>query len=173
MNWEMIEDYFFLNVNEYFDGVNFPINLFIISISIGICIAIFFITAHNRYTYLITKQLLRHEARDEESAKTLSQMHISPSMMLKSALSRHGQLTLMVKRVLAEPAEEQKSQNEKIDFSTARFYLGAENIDRARRINEGTAPTYFHAILFSVMIIAIAVILSLFMPEILSLLSGM
>ena len=100
-------------------------------------------------------------------------MHISPSMMLKSALSRHGQLTLMVKRVLDEPAEEQKSQNEKIDFSTARFYLGAENIDRARRINEGTAPTYFHAILFSVMIIAIAVILSLFMPEILSLLSGM
>lgn len=172
MTWEMAKKYFLLDLDEYFDGISFPINLFILSISVGVCIAIFFITAHNIYTYNILRQLIRHNAMNTESAKTLNELHVKPSFMLRSALSRHGQLTMMVKMACEQESEE-KTKKHKIDFSIAKFYLSAENIDRAKRISEGTRPTYIHAALFSLFVLSLSVFLSLFMPEILAFLSGM
>ena len=171
MDWKIVENYFFLNLNEYFDWISFPINLFILSIAIGVCIAIFFVTAHNIYTYNILRQLIRHESRNEESAKTLAQLHIKPTRMLRSALSRHGQLTSMVK-IVSNGEINSTAKKVAIDFTTARFYIGADFSDRAMRISEGTRPSYIKATLFSVFILAVSVILSLFMPEILSFLSG-
>ena len=173
MTWEMfkkmVENYFFLNLNEYFDGVSFPINLFILSFSVGVCIAIFFASVHNIYTYNILRQLIRHEAWDAQSAKTLTQLHVKPSYMLRSALSRRGQLTSMVKMVT--DGTDIDAKNAKIDFSTAKFYIG-EGKDRAKRISEGTRPTYLNAILFSSFIIIVSLIVSILMPEILAFLSG-
>ena len=166
----MVENYFFLNLNEYFDGVSFPINLFILSISVGLCIAIFFVSVHNIYTYNILRQLIRHEAWDAQSARTLGELHIKPSYMLRSALSRHGQLTNMVKMV-CEEMPEGDAKKAKIDFSLAKFFIG-ENADRAKKISAGTRPTYLNAILFSSFILIVALIVSILMPEILSFLSG-
>lgn len=175
---EAFEDYLFLNLKDYLDpGLDFPINIFLLSIAIGLCIATVLITIHKRYTTRLIKQLLRHNATTEESAKALSDLRIKPTFFLKGALSRSGQLTDMVKRVgeykytYQEYVALQKKKgfrDKKIDFATAKFYISSEKLDRAKRINESPYPSYINAALTCLLILSIFVIVSLFMPEFLS-----
>lgn len=179
---EFVKSYLLLNLKDYFDGgIDFPINLFLLSIALGICVASFILTFHKRYCALILKQLVRHNAYDPENAKTLGELHIKPSFFIRSAFNRRGQLTDMVKRVgAAEYTYEQyvklqkkkDFKEEKIDFENARFFLSPERIDRIKRLNEEGIPSYLQTALGCILIFAIFVCISLFMPEILSFISG-
>ena len=56
--WKSIYDHLFLDLGYYVDGVkDFPINLFILAIAFGICVACYAITAHKRRMSIIIKQL--------------------------------------------------------------------------------------------------------------------
>ena len=89
-----IYDYLLLNLKDYIDpSIDFPINIFLLSIAVGLCVASVLITFHKRYTALLVKQLMSHEALSEETAKTLSEMRIEPNIFIRSALKRKsGQL---------------------------------------------------------------------------------
>lgn len=175
---DILKDFISINLKDYIDpGIDFPINVFLLSIALGLCIATFFITFHRRYTVRFIKKLLRHNALSEESAKSIPQLHIKPGFFLKGALSRSGQLTDMVKRVgetkipykqYVKMQKKKGFKDEKIDFENAKFYIAEEKIDRAKRISETPFPSYINATLCCILILAIFICIALFMPEILN-----
>ena len=179
---EILKDFISINLKDYIDpGIDFPINVFLLSIALGLCIATFLITFQKRYTVRLIKQLLRHDATNEENAKSLSQLRIKPGFFLKAALSRSGQLTDMVKRVgetkftykqYKKMQKEKGFKEEKIDFETAKFYIAEDKLDRAKKINEISFPSYINATLCCILILAIFICITLYMPEILTWIAG-
>ena len=167
MTWQMLEEYFLLNLNKYFEKFDFPINLFIIAITIGACIATFSITVHKRYTATLLRGLIRHGAFDESSAVTLERLHIQPTLPMKGALLRHGQLTDMVSFVTTD------DEITKENIHKVGLYIKPDKSDRARRISEGLIPTYLSAAIACFLFISIALALVILMPEILTFLSGL
>lgn len=176
-----IKDFFLLNFDQFENfGFSFPIGVFLTSMAAAFCVAVFIINYHKRYTTQLLTQLLRHEALDEASAKTLSALRINKSFGIKSALSRKGQLTYMVRRVgeskqtyeefLAE-TKKRGYKEEKIDFENACFYIDPEKTDRAKRLVETTNTEWWRPALMAIFIVAIWVILALFLPGLLQSLS--
>ena len=166
MTWQLVKDYLFLNINTYFEDFDFQINLFILAITLGSCIATIGVTAHKRYTVALLRGLIRHNAFDEESAVTLQKLHINPSFLMKSSLLRHSQLTDMVSFVSTDK-EITTSNLHKIGL-----YVKADRSDRARRISEGLVPSYVSSVIVCAVLIIVSLALVILMPEILSLLSG-
>ncbi len=163
----LLEDYILLNLNKYFDKLDFPINIFILSITIGACVASFCVTVHKRYTATLLRGLIRHNALDESSAVTLERLHIKPSLPMRSALLRHGQLTDMVAFV---STDEGITKN---NLHKVGLYVKEDKLTRAQRISEGLVPSYLSAAIASFLFISIAVALVILMPEILTFLSGL
>ena len=166
MTWQMIKDCIFLNLNYYFEDFDFPINLFILAITIGACIATICVTAHKRYTVALLRGLIRHNAFDESSAVTLQKLHISPSLLMKNALLRHSQLTDMVSFVSS------KNKITANNLHEVGLYVKPDRSDRARRISEGLTPSYISSIIACYFFLVISIVIVILMPEILSLLSG-
>lgn len=181
--WDIfINDYLLINFKDYIDpGIDFPINIFLLSIAVGLCIASVLITIHRRYTATLIKQLMRHNAIDEASAKSLKELRIEPTFFIRAALNRKsGQLANLIKCAGAktytyeEYSKLQKTKgfrDEKINFDEAKFYINAEQMPRARRINDMGLPSYFQTILGCLLILIIFISVTLFMPEILTLLT--
>lgn len=169
------KDYLFLNLSDYFDGVDFSINIFLLAIGLSICIACVFVTFNKRNMLFIIKQLARHGAYSEESAKTLDELRLKKSFKLKSSLSHIGQLTHIVKMSGGYPFEsESKDKKEKkIDFDTARFYICDKGRDRATRIVEQKPPSYINTALGCVLVMMIFITLTLFVPDILYYITGL
>ena len=173
------EDIIMLNAKDYFDSVlNVYVNLIVFIIAAALCASSFVINHHKTYTLRMIKQLLRHKAFDEEGSNTLAELHLLESRSLKWALSRKGQLTNVVKRVgqpeysyeeYVKLQKEKKLPKEKIDFSTAKFFIPKEKLDRARTIEEKENPTILRTVLVCFLIIALAMCIALLMPELLSL----
>jgi hypothetical protein len=174
-------DIFYLNAKDYLDTVSdIPINIILLLVAVGLCAASVLINLHKTYTVRIIKSLLRKEATDEQNAKTLSELHIDNIPLLKRALSRDSQLTKIVKRVgyTAPTYEEymaslkEKKKKEKIDFSTAKFLIPKENVDRAKLICEKENPTLLRTVLICLFIVAITVCIMMLMPSILTFISN-
>lgn len=169
---DLLKDCLFLNLNYYFKGVDFQINIFLLALAFGTAIAIVLVTVYKRNLSNIVRQLTRHGATGAESAKTLSDLKIKSSLLVRSSLSKRGQLSAIVAMVGGFPFEKKTvgKREEKIDFSTAKFYI--KNIDRASRINEEKFPSYINAALAAILIIMLTAIVTLFMPDILTFITG-
>ena len=65
-----------LNLNEYdsFGGFDFYITIFLWLLTAGLCAGIFFSNYKRNKAIRLTKKLLRHGARTEETAKTLGEL---------------------------------------------------------------------------------------------------
>ena len=119
-------DYLSINLEDYPNiGANFDIVKLIFIAAAAICIAFCILDYHKKNIYLIVKQLMRHEARDENGAKTLSEIGLSDNAALKRALASSSQMKSVVslvgdvrmsydEYVLAEQKyrEERKAQRE-------------------------------------------------------------
>ena len=169
---DTLEEYFFLNLNYYFPECDFQINIFLLAIAVGMSIASVLVTVYKRNIATIVRQLTRHEAVSAETAKTLAELKIKPGIIVKSSLSKRGQLSSIVAMTGGFPFEKKSEgkREEKIDFSTATFYI--KNPDRASRINEQKFPSYLNAALACVLIIMLTVIITLLMPDILNFIIG-
>ncbi len=172
-----IKEFFFLNLNQYESfGINFPIGILIIMMSVVLCCAAFIINYQKLFTLNLLKQLTRHNATDEKSAKTLSELHLENSLGLKYSLSSSNSLKSMVKRVgektptyeeYVENSKKKGYKEEKIDFDTARFYINKESLGRVQRIMETSNPAWWRPALMSLFVIALAAIITVFLPELL------
>ena len=172
---EIVREYLELDLNYYFPGVNFPITLFLLALTLGMCIACFMITAKKRAMSLVIKQLARHEAFSEETAKTLSDMKIRPSLVIKYSLTHRTQLTHIVSTVGTYPhliPYKRGEKRERTDFSTARFYLTEEGMTASIKWREGSAPSYINTALGCVLIAMVFITIIIFVPEFLTLISG-
>ena len=175
---EYINDYLLLDISSYIkNSPSIKINLFIVAIAFGLCIAAFMVSYHKINMLRAIKQLFRHNAKSEEEAKTLTELSLNDNRALKRMLSQSGQLTDIVKMIgkkqytYEEYVALQKSKKlaeEKIDFSVARFYIAKDKVDKAKRIQETENPSYIKTALACVFILAVAICITLAMPEVIS-----
>ncbi len=183
-----LKDIITLNAKDFLPTeMNIYVNVAVFITAFALCCASFIINYHKSYTLLLIKQLLRRNAISDENAKTLRELHLENSRVIKSALNTRGQLTSIVKMQgykaptyeeyvasqRVKKRKDRKEKEEKIDFSTARFFIPSEQIDRAKRFQEKENPTLWRTALICVFIIALSVCIALLMPEILRLLNNL
>ena len=176
-----IKEFLNLNLNDYENiGINFPLGLFLILITVAISISAFIISKRRGDRAVFLKQLSRHEAFSAESAKTLVELRISPTYFLKKMLTQSGELTSIVKRVGASTysyeeyvklSKSRSFKEEKIDFATAKFYISDTGRDRARGLYERESPSLARPIMLCVMLFVMLICLSFLIPELLTLLN--
>ncbi len=180
---KLIYDFFFINLKDYPNiGIDFEINVFLLVLTVALCVSFFFINHYRNMMQSIIKQLTRHGAKDEESAKTLTELGLDRAFALKWALSRGGQLSRVVARVgektytyeeyVALSKQKGGIKDEKIDFAEARFYIRESANDRAKHILENYGTSTPRAVLYCVLFLAMYVCLALSMPELLSLINN-
>jgi hypothetical protein len=171
--------YFLLNLKDYPNiDVDFPITLALFIFFIGLMAVSVTVNFRRSKIELMVRQLKRHNAESEESAKTLKELRLD-NIIFKLLLAREGQLTKLVKRVGEKNysyeeymALSRKERNEKINFENAKFYLREEGMERSNKIIESHSPTLLNTILLCVFILAIFVCLSLVMPSIMNLIDN-
>jgi len=175
---KLIKDFFRLNLNDY-EGfeIAFPIGAFIFAVAVATVAAVFAMTYYKRTNTALYKQLLRHGAIEEEKAKTLKELRLLDSRAVKSALSRSGQLTHIVKRAGETPltyeeyvasAKKGGYKTQKIDFETAKFYIAPDKTDVAKKTVYGANHAWWKPVAISVGIIAVLVLLMIFLPDVLA-----
>lgn len=133
-----------LNLNEFENiGIDIYINILFFALAVVLILFAFFFDYSRGITYLTVKQLVRHGAKDKESAKTLSELGLSKNRFVKFMLSGANELTRIVLRTAAPEIDYDAfvklSRDEKkklflIDFDTETFYLSNESKERTDKI---------------------------------------
>ncbi len=171
----------FLDFKDYKNlNFNFPIGLILIFFMIAFPIAVFLINHRKNTIATCIKQLLRYEALDEESARSLSTLRLSKSKSLKRMLLSGGQLSSMVKIAgYKKPsyeeylkAKKEKKKIEKFKFDDAKIYLLKEKKEEAEDIAVAGTASILRPIIISLAGMIIIAILFIFMPDILNLLNS-
>ena len=162
----IVKDYFLLDTYYFFDNaLHFYINIFVLLLGLAISACCFIITAYTRNSFSVYTQLLRHKALDEQSAKTLEELHLQPTAIIKHTLIRNNHFNKCIRRAGVDANS--NTSDQKIDFTKERFY-----IDTSVKLKSTEPPSYASAIITSAIIIVVSVILFWCMPDILELISG-
>ena len=94
------KDYICLNTKDYTNiGFNFEIVKVLLITALALCVVFCMMDFHKKNAYLIIKQLMRHEAKDPESAKTLSELGLAQNKSVKRAIASSSQIRSVVGRV--------------------------------------------------------------------------
>ena len=143
---EVLKRCFSVNLNDY-EHINFSleINKVVLGTFVAVMLGVLFLNTFRGSIRMMVMQLTRHGATSEEKAKTLGELGLGNSRIIKKILSSHNVLTRTVARVGAEEydydtyvrmsAEERKAA-ETVDFDEARFYIREDSADRASFIIE-------------------------------------
>ena len=173
--------YVFLNFKDYKNlGFNFPIGIILILFAVAFPLTVFFINSKKNTVTFAVKQLVRHEAFNEESAKSLSALRLSKIKAFKKMLVSGGQISSMIKIAgYQKPsyeeyveAKKEKKESAKINFDEIKIFLSEESKERAETIAEEEITPIWKPILISVVGVLIIALLFIFMPEILDLLNN-
>ena len=148
---------FSTNLNEYDKiGIDLEINKVVVGLAVAMIIGIIFFNTYRQNMKIMVSQLIRHGAKSEENAKTLSSLGLGKSVLIKRMLSRDNLLTKIVarkgeKRYGYEEyvgfSKEEKKALERVDFDTAEFYIREDKATLA----DGVAARYGASILNTVM----------------------
>ena len=173
--------YVFLNFKDYKNlGFNFPIGIILIIFAVAFPLTVFFINSKKNTITFAIKQLVRHEASSEESAKSLSTLRLSKTKTFKKMLVSGGQLSSMIKIVgYQKPsyeeyikAKKEKKESAKINFDEIKIFLSAESKERAETIAEAEITPIWKPLLISAAGVLLIALLFIFMPEILNILNN-
>lgn len=187
-----VDKYLLLNLKDYFgDSVNFPINLVLLGICLGVIFAIFAANRQRQTLYTFVKQLFRHDAFSEGDAKDLAELGLGDNRSLCRALQSGGKIFSLVTVVGRQTptyeehlaAERAKKAARRKGKGTAkaegqptpapagvtawRFYIAPPQSDAAKRIYEADSPTWVQSVLCSVIVFAAFALLFFLMPVIL------
>ena len=172
-----VKEYLSVNLNDYKNiGINFEVNKFILFCAIALCVVAFYVNYRRSLMVNIVKQLLRKNAIDEESAKTLVELKLDSSRGIKKAISTSSQLRRLISIVgESRPtyeeyvaAQKAKKKIDSPDPTAVRIYIKAESLDRAKHIYNTYNVSILNTSLACVLIIAFGVCLVLVMPELLT-----
>ena len=177
-----IEEYLSLNLKDYENiGIDFEINKFLILVGLSLCVASFVISRRRALLCEMIKQLFRHGATSEDSAKTLVELGLLGSRGIRRALSSDSQMRRLVsfvgeKRLSYEEyvalSREKKKTLDVPDFNTARFYVPERSLDRAKHVYNTYSTSLFHTVLVCLLCISVTVCLVMLSPSIASLLNS-
>ncbi len=193
----LYEKYLSVNLKDYdsFGGFDFYISVFLAAITCLLCVGVF-ISNHRKNTAVkIIKQLTRHGAKSEESAKTLSQIGIKDTLTTRRLLEVGTRLSRIITRVgteeitpeeylkiikrkkrrsrKLEAAGEVNSSSLRIDFEETLFYIPEEKALDAHAILMKGTTSVWQNILISVFFVSIFFCLMFFLPEILDFLDDL
>ena len=176
-----IYEYLSINLKSYENiGIDLEINKLLFLVAFALC-AVFFVVNYKRS--LISeaiRQLLRHGALSEDSAKTLGELGLSDSRGIRKELSGDSQLRRMVmivgeKKLTYEEyvaLQKQKKKPDAPDLDTARIYIAPESLERAKFIYNNYNTSIMKTLLLCVFCLAISVCLMLLSPGLLSLINS-
>ena len=103
------KNYLSINLNEYENiGMNLPIVKLLLVIAVAFIVAIIIINYSKSNLYLMVKQLMRHGALREDSAKTLGELKLDDKRGIKRALAGSSQM----RSIVAAVGEEKMSYEE-------------------------------------------------------------
>ena len=110
------KNYLSINLNEYENiGMNLPIVKLLLVVAVAFIVAIIIINYSKSNLYLMVKQLMRHGALGEDSAKTLGELKLSDKRGIKRALALSSQMRSIVSTV----GEEKMSYEEYLEKKKA------------------------------------------------------
>ena len=175
-----IKEFLFLNLSDYENiGIELPIG----AILFGFCIVMIGFTFYYRYqrnaVSAICTRLLRADAVSEEKGRGLGELRLDGSLGVKIALRGGGELGSIVKRVgekkmsyeeYISATKKRGYKAEKVDFSTALFYIDPDRRDRAERLSSERHSALM-PIIISAVLIAVLVIAMLFLPDLLAMIN--
>lgn len=94
------EDYISLNMKDYPNlGFNIEIVKVLLIAAVVLCTVFCVMDFHKKTAYLIIKQLMRHEAKNPERAKTLAELSLSENRAVRRSIASSSQLRSVVGRV--------------------------------------------------------------------------
>ncbi len=185
--------YITLNLNEYeaFEGIDLYVTLFLAAIAAALCVGIFVSSFRKNAMINIIRQLYRHGATSEASAKTLLELGIKNTSLLRGLLSsgrlaravvKVGEVKKTYEEYIAEEREKKKSKHKKRiadkelsseqSFDSYRFYISRDTDMAAKSIISKSPTSVWQCILLSVFVVCICVCLLFIMPELLESLSS-
>ena len=195
------DKYLLLNLKDYGLAYDFYINIVVIAIFTGLCVACFIINKNQASVALILRKLIRAEAIGERNGRTLSSLGLCDSKAVKKLLSSTsgymkgiityvGAKTPSYEEYLAsERAKKEKNKKksgessdnkEKIsdleltpDFSSALFYIPEDKKENAERAFIKNNGSLTKTVLSCLALLGFTIILVLLMPTIVRTLKGL
>ena len=179
---EFYNKIFNINLSDYENiAINFPINKVLFAITVVICVGCVFVELQRKHTKNFVRQLIRHEATSEDTAVTLEEIGMngfivkwllrSDSSFLRRLVRRVGEIQYTYEEYVSL-LKEKKLPKEKVDFTTARFYLDSEQELRKIHVMDKYNPSTVRTVMLCVMMLAIYICVALLMPELLSLINN-
>ena len=178
--FDIYHDFFLINLNEFSNiGLDLEINKILFYFLIGIIVTTIIYNYRTAGNVTLIKRLVRNESFSEDNAKTLDELKINTlntrlaanSVRLKRIIKRVGQKEMTYEEYTA--AIKQKGyKEEKIDFSSAKFYIHENAIDEAKKLTETNGPTVINTALYCVLMLAVYVFVMFLMPSILTLINN-
>ena len=176
--FDYLKKCFSVNLNDYtYIKYDLEINKAVVIAVIALMIGIIFMNLYRSNIRLITLQLTRHSADTEENAKTLSELGLGDSKVIKSLLSKKGMLTKIITRVGEKTysyeeyiilSDDEKKKIFDIDFEAAKFYIKEENKAQADGIIEKYNASTLRTVITCVFIGIVGLCVIFAMPEILN-----
>ena len=174
---ENLKKCFAINLSDY-DNINFSleINKVVLGTCIALIVGIIVLNLTRSNMRLMITQLTRHKATDEESAKTLRELGLADSRIVKRLLSGNNTLSKTVARVgkmdydyetYKAMDKKARAEAEKIDFENARFYIKESEATRASFISERYTSTLTGTVLASALVVILGICVIVSMPGIL------
>ena len=167
----------FLDFSDYTNiKISFPIGLVTVFLCIALCVMVFLVSYKEATNAKIATQLLRHDAKSEDTAVSLKKLRLTEKRY-KKALSGTGKLTKMVARVgYTRPTYEEyvsAKENEKKDFfppitDDDKIYIAQEAMESAELLANTDRSTVVKPIILSAVILVVFSLLFIFMPDILN-----
>ena len=178
---EVFKRCFSVNLNEYENiNIDLEINKAVVIASVVFALFVVFFNTYRAGIRTMVHQLIRHGARSEESAKTLSELGLKDNRIIKPLLMGDTLLTKVVGRVgekrytYDEYKKLSKAEKEdKIDFSGARFYIREDQTDRAEKIVERYAVSTVRTVITCVLIGIVCICIIACMPGILNIVNSL
>jgi len=172
-----IKEYLSLNLSDYENiDVNFEINKFILLCAVALCFVAFYVNYRRSILVSTVRQLIRHGAKDEESARTLSELGLADSRGIRKAIFEDSRLRRMITivgevRPTYEEYMESMKKKEKPaspDPLAARIYIPAEAQERAKHVYNTYDTSLVKTTLSCIFIFSLAVCVTLILPSLLS-----
>lgn len=176
--FSFLKECFSINLNDYENiKFNLEINKVIFGSAVALIVGIVLLGIYRSNIRMVVLQLLRHGANSEESSKSLADIGLEKSFVIKYLLLGKGILTKTVARVgervysydeYITLSKEEKAKNEKVDFDTAKFYIREDGTDMASAIIEKYATSVPRIVFASVFVALICMCVISCMPAILN-----
>ena len=180
---EFIKDCLRLNLGDYENiGIDLEINKLILIIMLAFSIGTVILSLYRGNIRLVIMQLIRHAALDEDSAKTLGQIGLKNSKIIKWMLKGDNLLTKIVRRrgevrysyeEYMEMKKAKKLNKVKFNVDEESFYIDPDKRERADTIVEKYESSIQHTALSILFVIAIGICIILVMPGLLNVINSL